>query len=101
MGNRILQYIFTFILFLFGPNLIQAQQTWYVATTGNDATNNGQSAGAPFKTIGKALSSLTGATDEVVISSGTYPEIAAISQTVKFTLSGTVSVNSIRMPEVG
>lgn len=97
MGNRILQYIFTFILFLFGPNLIQAQQTWYVATTGNDATNNGQSAGAPFKTIGKALSSLTGATDEVVISSGTYPEIAAISQTVKFTLSGTVSVNSIRM----
>ena len=53
--------------------------TWYVATTGNDSTGSGTS-GAPYATIGKAVS-VAASGDTIAVKSGTYTITSNISLT--------------------
>jgi hypothetical protein len=54
--------------------------TYYVATDGSDTTGDG-SAGAPYATLGHALSSLPAAGgDTVVVRDGTYQGTTTVSQ---------------------
>jgi parallel beta-helix repeat protein len=61
------------------PAAQAAATTWYVSPTGDDTTNDGKSAAAPFKTIGHAISVAVGGTattsgDTVLLADGTYTE---------------------------
>lgn len=65
------------LLYLYNTDGVRADKTVYVATTGNDSTGTG-SASAPFKTINKALNSISkttnGRTVAINIATGTYTE---------------------------
>ncbi len=53
--------------------------TWYVETTGNDSTGSGTS-GAPYLTVGKAVSVAAGG-DTIAVQTGTYTITSAITLT--------------------
>ncbi|MDX9760385.1 MAG: DUF1565 domain-containing protein, partial [Bacteroidota bacterium] len=71
-----------------------AQQTWYVAKTGDDG--NAGSAAAPFLTIAKAISmASTSAIDEIIVGPGTYQENLTINKNLKLLSSAGLSQTTI------
>ncbi|MEY2830183.1 MAG: hypothetical protein RIQ33_2041, partial [Bacteroidota bacterium] len=65
------RFIFLFLIFLFVSNA-QAQTTYYVSTLGNDA-NNGTTISTPWKTIKKAVTTVS-AGSTIEIFAGNYSE---------------------------
>ena len=68
--------------------------TYYVSTTGNDASGNG-SATAPWKTIFKATSSVTAAGSIIHVKAGTYAEASQCRLAKGVSLEGEGSANTI------
>lgn len=77
-----MRLLFIFLLF---PLFCSAQTTYYVSTTGNDATGTG-AIGNPWQTLYKACTSVTTSGDIIHVTAGTYTE------TLQSTLSVGVSI---------
>ena len=85
---------------------LQSDITYYVKTTGNDATGDGTS-GNPYRTWNKAISmipkNLNGHEATLTIESGTYSEDAIISRfsngPIRLILGSNVTVNSLSVLE--
>jgi hypothetical protein len=73
--KRTVPVFFSFftLLFCFGFAFTTNATTYYISTTGNDATGNG-SAGNPWKTLYKATASVTATGDIIHVNAGTYVE---------------------------
>ena len=91
---------------LISTNVLLADKTIYVATTGNDTTGDG-SAGAPYATITKAKSvipkNLNGFMATIDIAAGTYVEAVTLhgyhGGKFMLTTSGTVNINSMTITD--
>jgi hypothetical protein len=75
--------------------------TYYVSTTGNDSNPGTQS--APWRTIGKAASTVTSAGSRVVVGAGSYAEDVALAKSggagspIVFSGGGTATVRSVSL----
>lgn len=91
---------------IISTNVLLADKTIYVATTGNDTTGDG-SAGAPYATITKAKSvipkNLNGFMATINIAAGTYVEAVTLygyhGGKFRLTTSGTVNINSMTITD--
>ncbi|HRI24137.1 MAG TPA: right-handed parallel beta-helix repeat-containing protein [Ferruginibacter sp.] len=69
--------------------------TWYISTTGNDATGDG-SAGNPWKTLGKATTAVLVAGDIIHVNAGTYTETVQCMLAVGVSIEGDGVTSVIR-----
>jgi hypothetical protein len=74
-----------------------APRTYFVSTSGNDGTNNGLSAGAPFRTIQKAVNivamlDIAGQNVTVQLADGTYTEQVNLPNVLGFALVGNLVI---------
>jgi hypothetical protein len=75
--------------------------TYYVSTTGNDSNPGTQS--APWRTIGKAASTVTSAGSRVVVGAGSYAEDVALAKSggagspIVFSGGGAATVRSVSL----
>src|SRR4051812_22980273 len=71
-----------------------AANTFYVSTTGNDATGTG-TISLPWKTLAKATTAVTTSGSTIHVNAGTYLETASLSLAVGVNLEGADSSTTI------
>src|SRR4051812_17613179 len=77
-----------------------AANTFYVSTTGNDATGTG-TISLPWKTLAKATTAVTTSGSTIHVNAGTYLETASLSLAVGVNLEGADSSTTIIKSTVG
>ena len=86
--------IVTFFSFLFLFVSFANATTWYISTTGNDATGNG-TAGNPWKTLYKATTVVTTPGSIIHVNAGTYIEAVQIVLAPSVSIEGNDSTSTI------
>jgi hypothetical protein len=88
-------FSFFTVLFCFGFAVTVNATTYYISTTGNDATGNG-TAGNPWKTLYKATASVTATGDIIHVNAGVYVETATVNLPVGVSIEGEGLTSIIR-----
>ena len=93
--SRSIPGIITLLIFLFCFAQSAHAITYYISTTGNDATGNGTIAN-PWKTLNKATTTVTGTGNIIHVNAGTYIETQQSNLAVGVSIEGDNKTTTVR-----